>query len=305
MSVAGVRRPEELRDGIAWKLLGPSGECWDAARVAQDIAAVFHQRDVSPDMMVDDLVSGRGYAATQTTPSACHVKVCPAMIRPATLELLESTVAQQRSQLIIGRYYFDRWHIRLHVCKTEFLEFLNAAVDREQSQETDVIRSRAISPLALTASATPTLAEVMQLIRSRDGRLDYEMLAIIAKLTKQRFLICRWHADAHIWQIEHSGTGYTKHYVDLARNRIVGTQPAFQYGCWLHERYLEVMDRNAPVVEDIDAMVRATGLAPKRLTYRRILSPITGIDGSRLLLSASMDDRSIDLGSATGIGAPI
>ena len=294
-----------MRSLTTWSLHGPSGETWDAARLASDLSAVLQQNGTSPDALVDDLVSARGYAATQVTPAACHVKAHPAMIRPDTLERIETIVAAQPSQMIVGRYYSDRWHIRLHVYKSEFLNFLNAAIEREQTAETDLIKWREISPAALQASATPALDKVMQLIRSCSSRPDGDMLAKIDALTDGRFLISRWHPDASVWQIEASGTGYTKGYVDLSRHRMIGTQPAYQYGCWLHDRYSEVMGRDEPVVADIDATVRATGLAPKRLTYRRVLSPITGGDGSRLLLSTSMHDAAIDLRSTVDERTPI
>ena len=112
-----------------------------------------------------------------------------------------------------------------------------------------------------------------------------------------RFMVCRWHPDGRIWRIEHAGTGYYSSHIDVSQYHTVSNQPSFEYGCWIHDRYLATMHRDTPSLEEVDAFVTTPGVGVRRMQYRRLLVPMSDDAGNMLLLSTSVRDATIDLGA--------
>lgn len=292
MIVSGeLSRPGNM---VGRYLIDPSGETWDVDQLATHQEAGHVPIIASDQRLLDALVIGKGYAGLRITGSACHVFVNPSKIRPATLSALLSAVSNQRSKLIISGSYLEQWRFKIQVSIADGLDHIKTLADLEQ--RTDCIRSRELSQAALYRSNTPELANAMELIGASGGKLDAEFIEKISRLTNRRFLVCSWQHERHVWRVERSGSGYGKSHLNLSHYQTLGNQPAYQYGCWAHDRYLEVMERATPVVEDVDALLFTPAIGRLRARHRRILAPMTDDNGCAVMLSTSVRDRTIDLG---------
>ena len=135
----------------------------------------------------------------------------------------------------------------------------------------------------------------MQLIGSAGGKLNSDLIEKISLLTDRRFLVCSWQDERHVWRVERSGSGYGNSHLNLSYHQVLGNQPAYQYGCWAHDRYLEVMERARPVVEEVDALMFTPAAGYLRARHRRILAPMIDENGCTVMLSSSVRDNTIDL----------
>lgn len=231
----------------------------------------------------------------RTTSAACQVLVNPFKIRRATFEVLRMAVATQSSQLIITGCYTDSWDFKFHVSKADGLAYLEDAAKRVQRP--DYFRFRAVVPTGLASPDFAALNDTLELIKAHDGRLDSEFLIKLATITDKRFMICSWQSEGRLWRVEHGGAGFSvSRHLDVSRHQIVSNQPSFEYGCWLHDRYCEVMMRGTPAIEDVDAHTMTPGVGSRRMQYRRLLAPLSDERGRCLLLTTSVRDSTIDLG---------
>ncbi len=245
---------------------------------------------------MDDLVANKGYASVRTSDSACQVQFNPQLIRQATYDVLFDTIAAQRSRLIIIGSYQDRWHFSMHASRIEGLAQI--AADREEAQQPDQMRARDVGPAALARSHFTPLQDAIDLIKTHDFEIDSEFLVKLAPIIDQRFMVCSWQPEGHVWRMEHGGSGFgASRHLNVTRHETVGHQPSFDYGCWLHDRYCEVMTADVLAVEDVDAVVTTTDAGRRRMRYRRLLAPLRDAHGNQLLLTTSVRDWSIDLGS--------
>jgi len=279
---------------IAHYIIDPSGELWDAGELVAQQALCQFPITASAQRLIDDLVVSKGYAGFRGSDRACQVFVNPQRVRQATIDAVRALVNRQSAPLMISGCYGGGWDYRLHVSKMDGLDHIAARI--EQSHQSNCFHSRKISEANLARSGRGPLTDALDLVRDSGGRFDNAFLPKLAALTKRRFLICRWHPEGRLWRVEHSGAGYHSSHIDVAQHRTVSCQPSFEYGCWVHDRYVEIMMRVTPEVEDIDAMVTTPGVGERRMQYRRLLAPMTDAHGNALLLSTSVRDATIDLG---------
>lgn len=234
----------------------------------------------------------------RTSGAACQVKFNPQLIRQATYDVLFDKIVAQHARLIIIGRYRDRWHFSMHASRIEGLAQI--AADRDRAQQPDQMRTRDVSPAALARSDFTPLQDAIELIKAHDYEVDSEFLVKLAPLIDQRFMVCSWQPEGHVWRMEHGGSGFgASRHLNVTRHESVGNQPSFAYGCWLHDRYCEVMTAGTPAVEDVDAVVTTEDAGRRRMRYRRLLAPLHDAQGNQLLLTTSVRDWSIDLGSET------
>ena len=183
----------------------------------------------------------------RTTSTACQVLVNPEKIRLATYDALRVAINNQSSRLIISGCYQGDWDFNIHATKDDGLA--NIAAVWEQAQRPDCLRCREVTPTAMARPDTAKLTDALELIKAHDGRLDSEFLAKLGPLIDRRFMVCSWQPEAQLWRVEHGGSGFAvSRHLDVSRHQTIGNQPSFEYGCWLHDRYCEVMMRGTPAV---------------------------------------------------------
>ncbi len=280
---------------IAQYIIDPSGENWDPEQLVGYQANGPVPIITSANALTDGLVMHKGYASVRTTRTACQVLVNPFKIRRATFEALRMAVATQSSRLIITGCFTDSWDFKFHVSKADGLAYLEDAAKRVQRP--DCFRFRAVVPIGLARPDFAPLNNALELIKAHNGRLDSEFLIKLALITDQRFMICSWQPEGQQWRVEHGGAGFSvSRHLDVSRHQTVSNQPSFEYGCWLHDRYCEVMMGGMPAIEDVDAHAMTPGVGSRRMQYRRLLAPMTDERGRCLLLTTSVRDSTIDLG---------
>ena len=274
-------------------LIDPSGVTWDVDQLVALQEASHIPIAASDQSLVDALVMGKGYAGIRTSGTACHVFINPIKIRPVTLTALLSAVANQHRQLIISGFFLEQWRFKVHASKDDGLDHIMAIV--EQNRRPSRISSRELSQAALERSKTPELVNAMDLIVTTGGRLNSELIRKTSQLTNRRFVVCSWQHERHVWRVEYSGSGYGNSHLNLSHHQVLGNQPAYDYGCWAHDRYLQVMGMARPVVEEVDALMFTPLAGCLRARHRRILAPMTDDDGHTVMLSTSVRDNTIDL----------
>jgi hypothetical protein len=88
------------------------------------------------------------------------------------------------------------------------------------------------------------------------------------------------------------GLGYSvldKRWVAQASGRRFSDQPDVGYGRWAADAYREVGDRGAPVLEDVDIVLRQRGTPVSRARYQRLILPLKcKVSGKTLLLGATL-----------------
>ncbi|MFY0615752.1 MAG: hypothetical protein JXQ99_29760 [Hyphomicrobiaceae bacterium] len=293
--IRGWSQANSENNSVARYIIDPSGTVWDVDQLVTHHEASLAPIVTSDQALLEALVMDRGYAGLRISDRGCQVFINPSKMLRATLSALQSMVTEQSSNLIVSGCYREQWRYQIHVSKTDILDHITMLM--EQEQRPDCLLSRELSPVSLSQSNTPQLGQVMELIRHAGGRMDMKLLTEISRLTQQRFLVCRWDHEGHLWRVEQSGSGYGEGHIDLSRHQVLGTQPAYRYGCWVHDRYLEVKAKAVPVVEDVDADVFTPGVGQRRMKYRRILAPMVDKNGSAVLLSTSVRDQTINLAS--------
>ena len=282
---------------IAQDIIDPSGEVWDVDQLAVE-QAVSRVPIIAPvQTLIDDLVTSKGYVSLRTSERACQILINPHRVRRPALERLRAILREQSAALVILGCYGARWEFRLHVSKAQGLEYIAACAEAARPTRENNFLSRAMSEAALLATGRGPLRNALDLVQGSGGRFDVAWLPKLDQMTDRRFMVCRWHPNGRIWRIEHAGTGYYSSHIDVAQHRTVSNQPSFEYGCWIHDRYLETMHRDTPTLDEVDAFVTTPGVGPRRMQYRRLLVPITDAAGNPLLLSTSVRDATIDLGA--------
>lgn len=298
MSVDGGGRLDRADSMGERYVIDPSGQTWDVDQLATHQEAGPTPIVASGQSMLEALVMDKGYAGLRLTATACHVFINPSKMHPATVSALLSAVSSQSTKLVVSGCYQETWRYKLHVSTTDIVDHITMLM--EQEQRTDCLKSRELSPADLDRCGTLALRETMQLTLQAGKKLNPEFLTNIARLTRQRFVVCSWQSKGQLWRIDHSGSGYGN-LLNLSPRQFMGTQPAYQYGCWVHDRYLEVRTRAAPVIEDVDAVTFTPGIGRRRLRYRRILAPMLDEKGCEALLSTSVRDTTIDLGASASV----
>lgn len=292
---------DKLRGVILQVLIDTSGEGWNIDRL------VAYQADgpvpilTSAETMTNDLVMYKGYAAVRTTEASCQVLFNPRIIRTETMKALKTAVAAQSSDLVFVGSYHETWDYALHASKSAALAYIEATV--ASVRRPDGLRSRDVSRTSLERSKFQQLTDVLDLVRARDGVLDTDLVAKLGDIT-DRYVICRWQPETQVWRIENGGRGFAiSRHLDVSRYLPLAQQPSREYGCWLHDSYSEVHDRGEATVADIDALVRTPGVGQKRMRYRRLITPLRDAAGKAMILSTSVRDPSIDLGSDAAASA--
>lgn len=294
MSMSGHSRADADAGSVARYIIDPSGTTWDVDQLAThhdaSPASIF-----APDhTLLEALVMDKGYAGLRITAAGCHVLFNPSKMLPATLTALRLTISNQSPNVIMSSCFQEQWSHKVHVSTTDILDYVTRLAEREQGP--DCLMYRELSQTALNRTNTPQLAQSMRLIVDAGAQLKPDLLAKLALLTQQRFVVCSWQSGGHLWRVERSGTGYGK-LLNLSPRQFVGNQPAYNYGCWVHDRYSQVMANADPVVDDVDAIVFIPGVGRRRLKYRRILAPMVDENGCDVILSMSVRDESVDLGA--------
>lgn len=284
-----------MRGTILQVLIDTSGEGWNVERLIEYQAAGPVPILTTADKMTRDLVMYKGYAAVRTTDGSCQVLFNPRIIRGETMKALKTAVGAQSSDLVFVGSYHETWAYALHASKAAALDHIAEVVAR--LRRPDGLRSRSVSRAALQRSDFPRLRDAMDLVRERDGVFDTDLVTRLGEIT-DRYVICRWQPEAQIWRIENGGRDFAaSRHIDVSRHLPLAQQPSREYGCWLHDSYSEVNDRGEANVADIDALVRTPGVGQKRMRYRRLITPLRDPSGKAMILSTSVRDPSIDLGS--------
>ncbi|MFY0615212.1 MAG: hypothetical protein JXQ99_27025 [Hyphomicrobiaceae bacterium] len=286
-----------MSSAITKFIIDPSGELWNAGELAARQAMCHLPIVATPQLLIDDLVMNKGYAGFQASDRACQVFVNPNQVRQPTIEKIQELVRRELAPLMISACYRERWDFRLHVTKSDGMDHITGCIVEAQGHRSNVFRCHKVTEAGLARSGRGPLTDVLELIRGKDGLIDDDFLSKLAQLSKRRFMVCRWRPEGRIWRIEYSGTGYQSSHIDVSQHRTVGNQPSFEYGCWIHDHYLEAMMRVTPTVEDVDALVMTPGVGRRHMRYRRLLAPMTDQHGNALLVSTSIRDATIDLGA--------
>lgn len=143
------------------------------------------------------------------------------------------------------------------------------------------------------------LAGVLDVWRHRVDAVGFaELMAQADILTRGRFMIYEYDRDAGDFICHHAGTGY---------NAWAKPCPAYQPGGRISHHtdgslaleslasYRATCRRMTPVLQNVDALVNWGEKARRRNRYQRLLLPFRYAKRDQLLLTASIEDPSIDL----------
>lgn len=291
-----------MRGTIFQVLFDTTGEGWNVDRLVEYQATGPVPIITTAETMTDDLVMYKGYAALRATEASCQVLFNPRIVRPATIKALKTAIGAQSSDLVFVGSYHETWQYALHASRSAALDHIEETIARVRRP--DGLRSRDVSRTSLERSDFAQLIDALELVRGHDGVFDTELVAKLGDIT-DRYVICRWQPETQIWRIENGGRDFAvSRHIDVSRHLPLAQQPSREYGSWLHDCYSEVNDRGEAVVADVDALVTTPDVGSKRMRYRRVLAPLRDPAGKAMILSTSVRDPSIDLGSDAAACTP-
>lgn len=188
-------------------------------------------------------------------------------------------------QAVLTRYD-EGWHDEIVRGASELFDrLLTLKMVAEQPSGTWFKRT----PVPLTGlnSTSPLHALV-----TRWPQLTTSSMAEIAELCDRLFggtftMVERDLNHEHV--ITHQGFGYRiydKRYLRSAIGTRIEDDPNPDYGIWVAQGLRDVLRRQQPIIEDVDASL-VTGPTSRRVAYRRILVPLGIRDGLPTIVTAS------------------
>lgn len=235
--------------------------------------------------------------------SAATIRLRPQTVAPMAFARLIHWLSEERfARMLVSTYTLGGWQHSLHGSTLAAYRAITAAMrgaDRDGNFDSDVL-SRP-TDISLLPEGNP-LREAFELWRSVSGEWQGEArLAQLGKILSNRYVLFELRVGGE-FVVREFGGGLPDCAVAWLRWAIgqrVQDQPDKQYGWSCALAYEASVQRGEPALQDVDAYVQWWQRERERRRYKRLLLPFSaGSSPPAYLLSASVEDTSIDLRSA-------
>lgn len=228
---------------------------------------------------------------------ASRIRFRPSVVHEIAFAQAVAWLADTPSERVIVSWLEDDWRDELFGTKEAAI---GRIVELSSPYRVDTSRFRSKEARIDAVDMIP-LARLVRAWTALGGVYDRERLAgLFEKVLDRRYLVAKERENSRWLSIAEVGAGLVLYNVDW-RVRLEGLRvddmPDYAYGRWVAEGMRQAQRRGAPIHTEVDAMVRSSGGGLKRTRYRRVVLPFKDRNGHSVLVSASLFDDRIDLGT--------
>lgn len=282
-------------------LIDDRGTVWDSrsAQLRSELQCIGAGFD-----FVDYAIKNLGFVGVgKRGSSAAAIKLRPQTVAPMAFARLIHWLSEERlARMLVSTYALGGWQHALHGNTLAAYRAITAAMraaDRDGNFDHDVLSRPAAISLLPDDNPLREAFEYWQSVGGewgRDGRLSQ-----LGRILSNRYVLFELRAGGE-FVVREFGDGLPDCAVAWLRWAIgqrVQDQPDKQYGWSCALAYEASVQRGEPALQDVDAYVQWWRRERQRRRYKRLLLPFAaGSSPPTYLLSASVEDPSIDLRSA-------
>mgnify|MGYP005849731117 CR=1 FL=1 len=253
---------------------------------------------------VDYAIKNLGFVGvSRRSSTSATIRLRPQTVAPMAFARLIHWLSEERfARMLVSTYTLAGWTHALHGSTLAAYRAITAemrAADRDGNFDHDVLSRPA--PISMLPEGNP-LRTAFEYWRSVGGEWGGDgRLSQLGQILSNRYVLFEMRAGGE-FVVREFGDGLPDCAVDWLRWAIgqrVQDQPDKQYGWSCALAYEASIQRGEPALQDVDAYVQWLKRERQRRRYKRLLLPfVTGSSVPSYLLSASVEDPSIDLRSA-------
>jgi hypothetical protein len=274
------------------------GQAWEMG-AAELVAAYGRSRPAGADIATY-LVTDLGFVATGVKGTSCTVKLRPSVVAAsAVARAMNWLSAVNPSRVILSTLQQD-WRHELSPGLDKALDQLDQIRQERASEPSRVYLSRPVPAGDLRLNA-----DIATLLRGWSSLSWEERIAAAQRQLSgnlgDRYLMVEAEQATGCLRVIRLGDGVMpscKEWRRTAIGRPIQDFPDPAFGQWLAESYRQVLARNMPAAQEVDAIVCIGAQPPVRLRYKRLLIPLQAADGRRLVLAGAAPDKTLNLRSA-------
>ena len=249
---------------------------------------------LSAVQLADFTVRNLGFVAVGRSKRAARLWIRPQKVKPQAMAAALSWLEECSGPRIIVSVFKTSW---TDIVYGDFFVALQGIVDGVLSSARvgDFIRQdRRLDRLTGHGEQTARMCR-----RTASGQCDIEdLLPMLHGPLQDRYIVLR--AEDGLQRVQGCGGGMPM--LSAAwRRTCVGQRfedlHDYEFGRWSVQAYHRAASQDMPVLEDLDVIINLPGRPRSRVTYTRVILPISRSDGSRLLLGTSLIDPSVNLRS--------
>ncbi len=274
-------------------LIDDQGEFWDgqSRRLREAFDSPYSGGEFS-----DYTVANLGFIAINSYGASCQVRLRPSVVTDASMRALRQWLARSQAERVVISWLGTQWSSELHRRGGRIQERLDQLVTGERSpapgqflaRETRIEQLHPKSPLGVLMRQWPRLS-------LPNGQ--HTLMQILEATLGNRYVVVKPGESGKLLFQKFGGGLYAEY--ETWRNCAVGApieeQPDRNFGRWVSSAYQAALDKNAPQIDDVDAIVRWPHAGRARMRYKRIIVPLSSPSEGPLVLGGSLIDPSIDL----------
>jgi hypothetical protein len=276
------------------RLIDDQGQSWSAN--SRQIREAFDS-PYSGGEFVDYALSNLGFAAINDYGTSYQVRLRPSMIGEACFHAVIDWLRMVKTDRIILCWLDTEWAFELIRTPAAAAGRLEQLVSLSRHAKPNDFLSRDVKQHEL--HPTSPLGHLVRNWSTYSAPASQKALLDLMRATLgQRYVIVKKNdGDGRMTFHEFGSDIYNKY--ETWRSCAIGApieeQPDRNYGRWVAGKYDEAFAVNAPVITDVDAIVRWPHAGRARMRYRRVVVPLHTSSGPPLMLGGPVFDNRIDL----------
>jgi len=274
-------------------LIDDQGEVWDG--MSRSLRRAFDS-PFSGGEFSDYSVANLGFVAINRYGSSCQIRVRPSFVGEATLRSLQRWLTNTKSDRVVLTWLDTEWSSELYRGAEDAKKRLDQLVahSRRPHVHAFLARQLGVSDLHPTSNLGTIMREWQTLSQPTGQR---ELMRLLEATLGNRYVIVKPNESGKLLFHEFGGGLYSDY--ETWRSCAIGApieeQPDRHFGRWVQTAYQESIDRNVPIIGNVDAIVRWPHAGRVRLRYKRIIVPMQSAGDGPTLLGGSLIDNAIDL----------
>jgi hypothetical protein len=274
-------------------LIDDKGDLWGNASI--QLRQSFGPSS-SDDDLASYLVKNLGFIAVNVYDRSCQIRVRPSIVAPPSVNALIYWLSGRKFDRLLTSYFEDDWRIELHGAVDLVAQRLLQAMNKQQLvRPGDFVSKRIPLDQLPNSNVFASLLTHWPMLSSsvhQDG-----IRTLLHQLTHGRYFLVRESEPGGQVVFQDVGSEFAtldKEWLSSARGMPVEHQSDPAYGCWIEQRYRQVLAKPEIITESVDAIVSTRRFGRYRIRYNRIILPAEGPDGKKWLLCSSELDHGID-----------
>jgi hypothetical protein len=177
------------------------------------------------------------------------------------------------------------------------LNRISYLVSAAKAQASKAVVTKELSPEQLPRNSC--LSKALSQWKAASGFYERSAFHVLLGATlENRYVVCSTPRRSQDFIISAVGSGlprFAHEWLSRTIGKRAQDQPDSHYGQSCVNTYLQVLERNQPLLEDVDAIANWPDYGPTRRRYRRLILPFRDEKGVTRMLSATLPDSDIDL----------